>query len=279
MLRDEEKPRTPGSCTPLTRRRGPTPSPSTSATPSPTASPSAGPGLPADEYCITNGAKDELACYDTEAEATEVLEGATSEVTERFWNVTPTVAEPEPTRSPDPMRAAPRRDRHPDPYGVASSVGVDLYRQLDLNGAERCPTAWRARRRQRRRWRDRGPRRHRAILRRERQGEDLGCYLTQEAADKRQRETGQERLLNVIGTTARWRNARPSRSSRRRTRVPDAPRDLWHGSRAADPRVRAGALDGEEVVYLDGQLGTGNKVRLGPVIITGANFEDASAAP
>ena len=35
------------------------------------------------------------------------------------------------------------------------------------------------------------------------QGQDLGCYTTQSAAAERQRETGQQHLLELIGQTAR----------------------------------------------------------------------------
>lgn len=256
-----------------------TPSSSASATPSPTASPSAGPAPPADEYCITNGAQEELACYDTEAEATEVLEGATSEVTERVWNVTPTVAEPEPTPSPDPDATSTPTPTS-TPTASPSPSGVDLYRQLDLSGAEQLPNRLETK-----------AEAEDALAAIEvrnvterycvvsAQGEDLGCYLTLEAAERRQRETGQERLLNVIGTTARLEE--------RQTLEIVAPTDPRYQSlpvtcgteaELRTPRCEPGALDDEEVVYLDGQLGTGNKVRLGPVIITGANFEDASAA-
>lgn len=258
-----------------------TPSPSASATPSPTASPSVGPTLPADEYCITNGAKEELACYDTEAEATQVLEGATSEVTERFWNVTPTVAEPEPTPSPEPdASGTPTPSPPPTPTASPSPSGVDLYRQLDLNGAEPLPNRLESRKKAEEAL---AAIEVRAVTERfcvvSAQGEDLGCYLTQEAADKRQRETGQERLLNVIGTTARLEERQtleiiPPTDPRYQT----LPVTCGTESELRTPECEPGALDGEEVVYLDGQLGTGNKVRLGPVIITGANFEDASAA-
>jgi preprotein translocase subunit SecD len=256
-----------------------TPSASASASATPSATPSTGPALPADEYCITNGAQDELACYDTEAEATEVLDGTESKITEREWNVTPTVPEPEPTPTPTPS-ADPSATESPTPTPTPSSSpspsGQDLYGQLDLNGAEPLPNGLETK--------GEAEDALAAIEVRDvterycvvsSQGEDLGCYLTQDAAAKRQRETGQERLLNVIGTTARLEERQtlevilPTDP-----RYPTTPLTCFTEAELRSAECEPGALDDEEVVYLDSQE---NKVRLGPVIITGANLDQATA--
>lgn len=248
------------------------PTPSASASASPTSSPSTGPALPADEYCITNAGKDELACYDSEAEATEVLEGTRSTVTERVWNVTPTEPEPEP--SPDASETP-----TPTPSASSTPAGQDLYGQLDLSGAEPLPDGYRTKA---------GAEEALAAIEvrdvTERycvvssQGQDLGCYLSEDAAARRQRETGQERLLSVIGTTARLEERQtleiiPPTDPRYDT----TPLTCFTETQQRSPECEPGALDDEEVVYLDGELGVGNKVRLGPVIITGANLDDATA--
>jgi preprotein translocase subunit SecD len=257
-----------------------TPSASGSASPTTaTGSPSTGPATPADEYCITNAASEELACYDTQAEAQEVLDGSTSEVTERVWNVTPTVPEPTPTPTPTATPSV-SASVSPTPSTSPSPAGTDLYQQLDRSGAEPLPSGFETK----------GEAQQaldgievQEVTERycvvSSQGEDLGCYLTESTAIKRQRETGQERLLNVIGTTARLEERQtleiiPTTDPRYQT----TPLTCGTEAELRSAECEPGALDDEEVVYLDGPLGQGNKVRLGPVIITGANFENASAA-
>jgi preprotein translocase subunit SecD len=106
-------------------------------------------------------------------------------------------------------------------------------------------------------------------------GENLGCYVSRTAAEERQQETGQQRLLDVIGTTARLEE--------RPTIAIVTAGDPTYGTLAvtcgtpeeeATPRCAAGALDDEEVVYLDTD---GNKVQLGPLILDGSNVERATA--
>ncbi len=107
------------------------------------------------------------------------------------------------------------------------------------------------------------------------QGEDLGCYTTQEAATERQRETGQQRLLALIGKTARLEE-RPTleivapSDPRYQTTALTCQTQVEQDSKAC----QGDAQDANEVWYQDRQ---GNKVHLGPVTITGGNITSAQA--
>jgi preprotein translocase subunit SecD len=107
-------------------------------------------------------------------------------------------------------------------------------------------------------------------------GEDLGCFLANEKAQARLQETGQERLLQVIGTTARLEQR-------------EVIEELIPGSEAYDATpVTCGtpaeretdacsfdALKDEDVVFL-GQDGE-TKYKLGPVLLTGDAIRRAAA--
>ncbi|GIV00283.1 MAG: protein translocase subunit SecD [Actinomycetota bacterium] len=99
-------------------------------------------------------------------------------------------------------------------------------------------------------------------------GKELGCFLTRERAQARLQETGQERLLEVIGTTARL--------EQREVLGVLAPGDpdydatpVTCGTEAerATPACSDEALRDQTVVFLgrDGKT----KYKLGPVLITG----------
>ena len=107
-------------------------------------------------------------------------------------------------------------------------------------------------------------------------GQDLGCYTTQSAAAERQRETGQQHLLELIGQTARLEErptieivtpADPRFQSIQLTCQTDVER--------ASKACAGAAQDGNEVWYPDEQ---GDAVHLGPVTITGGNITNARAA-
>jgi protein-export membrane protein SecD/preprotein translocase SecF subunit len=259
------------------------PSASATATPSSTASPSAsptvGPGGAFDEYCLTDFANEDLACYDSQAEAQAVLDGLTPEVTEREWCIAPEVAEPEPTSTPTPTEtptgtgtssasATPSVTESPsptaeerfgqltdatDPLPCAFDTKADAEAGLGDTAVEHVTERF-------------------CVV--SSQGEDLGCFVDRAAAEERQRETGQQRLLGVIGQTARLEE--------RATLEIVSPQDPRYATLATtcgtpeeqeSEECKGSALDDQEVVYLDGE---GNKVRLGPVIITGGNIEQAS---
>jgi preprotein translocase subunit SecD len=107
-------------------------------------------------------------------------------------------------------------------------------------------------------------------------GEGLGCFLDRESAEARLQETGQERLLQVIGETARLEQrevlgvltpADPNYASTPLTCGTEAERETEACSFEA--------LRNENVVFKDRDDET--KYQLGPVEITGEAIDRASA--
>jgi preprotein translocase subunit SecD len=111
------------------------------------------------------------------------------------------------------------------------------------------------------------------------QDEDLGCFTSKTAAADRQRETGQQQLLNIIGQTARLEE--------RQTLQIVPPTDPQFASiqltcstleEQAKKECQGSAQDGNDVWYASQAAGEqGAKVNLGPVIITGGNMTKATA--
>jgi protein-export membrane protein SecD len=106
--------------------------------------------------------------------------------------------------------------------------------------------------------------------------QQLGCFLSRDDAEARLQETGQERLLQVIGQTARLEfrevlevltPATPGYDS--------APVDCATPAEAATDECSFEGLRGREVVFLhrDGET----KYRLGPVELTGDAIDSATA--
>jgi preprotein translocase subunit SecD len=264
----------------------PTPSPpatvgpSTTASASGTPSPSAGPVPPASSYCLTDPDGAQPLCRDTKADAQTELNGLKSVVTSRTFclspsSVPPSVSPPSPSVSPSPSPSV-GPSPSPSPSASPSPSGIEAFQKLDTKGADALPCDYESR--------------ELAVAALasvtvdhietrscvvSSVGEDLGCYLSLSAAQQRQRETGQQRLLDVIGTTARLEE-RPTIS----VISPQAPEFALVPVTCGTPEEQAtleckgGAQDGNEVVYLDE---SGNKVRLGPVILTGANVKRATA--
>jgi preprotein translocase subunit SecD len=107
-------------------------------------------------------------------------------------------------------------------------------------------------------------------------GQDLGCFLSRDGAEARLQETGQERLLQVIGQTARLEQrevldvlvpADPDYAS--------FPVTCGTATERETPECSEEALAGLEVVFLDRDGET--KYRLGPVEITGEAIDGATA--
>ena len=107
-------------------------------------------------------------------------------------------------------------------------------------------------------------------------GENLGCFLSRESAEARLQETGQERLLQVIGQTARLEEREVLS-----TLVPSDPDyssvPLTCGTETErqTPECSEEALAELEVVFLDRDGET--KYKLGPVEITGEAIDGATA--
>jgi protein-export membrane protein SecD len=257
---------------------GPKPEPtsSTSATPSPsaTASPSAGPSPAASAYCLTQATGERIRCFETRAKAEDAKDALEVRVTERSYCILPAPPEPSPTPTPS-LSASPSAT--PSPSASASpSPSPATFADLDLSEAEPLPC-------------ELGSREDAdgaldaiEIVHEEERfcvvssvGEQLGCSVRRDEAVDLQRQSGQERLLRVIGETARLEE-RPVLEI-----VPASdPRPVTCGTQEERDRPRCAhdALEDEEVVY-PGPIGQGQvaKFVLGPTVITGEDFDSASA--
>ena len=105
--------------------------------------------------------------------------------------------------------------------------------------------------------------------------EDLGCFIDRTAAEERQRSTGQQRLLDVIGQTARLEQrpvlaivppGDPAYATTPVTCATESDRERRSCSFSA--------LESEEVVYEDE---VGNRYRLAPAVIAGGDVAEANA--
>jgi protein-export membrane protein SecD len=261
---------------------------SASASPSPTAS--QGPGSKLGEYCLTDFSNTELKCYQDYAAAQAAFKSMTTKVTKTSWCIsapgttptsegaagsTPTPApagKAKPSSGPSPTpssSAAPSSSPKPSPaetaYGKLDTTGSstlpcdytskqDAQAGLDALSVQHVTTQY-------------------CVV--SSQGEDLGCYTSQDAASERQRETGQESLLQLIGKTARLEE--------RPTLEIVTPSDPTYQSiqltcqaaQAETKQCQGGANDSTEVWYPDQN---NDYVHLGPVVITGANITSATAS-
>ncbi len=108
-------------------------------------------------------------------------------------------------------------------------------------------------------------------------GKNLGCYLTRERAQARLQETGQERLLQIIGTTARLEQREvlatlaPSSPDYGTTPVTCPP------SLAQTPECSFEALRDQTVTFLGVGQDESTKYKLGQVLITGDAIKKATA--
>ena len=254
----------------------PEPTPSTSATPSPsaTASPSAGPSPAASAYCLTQATGEQIRCFGTRAKAEDAKDALEVTVTERSYCVLPAPPEPSPTPSPS---ASASPSASPSASASASpSPSPATFADLDLSEAEPLPCELGSREEAD------GALGAIEIVHEEERfcvvssvGEQLGCSVRREEAVDLQRQSGQERLLRVIGETARLEERPvleivPASDPRPVTCGTQEERDL--------PRCAHDALEDEEVVY-PGPIGQGQvaKFILGPTVITGEDFDSASA--
>ena len=254
------------------------PSASASASTSPSASPSAGPSPAASAYCLTAPTGDRIGCFKSRADAEDAKDALEIEVTERTFCIVPTPPEPSPTPSPSSTAtpsASPSASASPSP-SPSPSPSAATFADLDLSGAEPLPC-------------ELGSREDAEdalaaidVVHEEDQfcvisstGQRLECSVRRDRAEELQRQSGQERLLRVIGETARLEERRvleivPATDPRPVTCGTEEERDL--------PRCSFDALTNEEVVY-PGPVGNGQfaKFVLGPVVISGEDFDKAEA--
>ncbi len=248
------------------------PSASASATPSVSSSPSPGPSPAASAYCLTAPTGDRIGCFKTRAQANAANEALKVEVTERSYCVVPAPPEPSPTPTPS-ATASPSASASPSP---SPSPAAATFADLDLSNADPLPCGLGSR--------DEADDALAAIevVHEEQQfcvisstGRKLECSVTRDQAEDLRRQSGQERLLRVIGQTARLEERSvlevvPASDPRPITCGTEEERDL--------PRCSFDALANDEVVY-PGPVGNGQvaKFVLGPVVIGGEDFESAAA--
>jgi preprotein translocase subunit SecD len=242
---------------------------SASASASSSVSPSAaGPGSTAGEYCLTDFNRVELHCYPDYATAQAAYKSMTTKVTETQWCIaSPTSPSANASTTPSASASA-----------ATAKDPATAYQGLDQTGSSSLPVCNYASKAEADKalaaWSSEHLTTRYCVV--SSQGEDLGCFTTQAAAEERQRETGQQRLLALIGKTARLEERPtieivPSTDPRFQTINPSCQTPEEQDSKVCEN----GAQDANEVWYPDK---AGNKVHLGPVTITGANITRAQAS-
>jgi protein-export membrane protein SecD len=254
----------------------PSASTSPSASPSSSASPSAGPSPGASAYCLTASTGDQIGCFKSRAKAEDAKDALKIEVTKRAYCLVPVAPEPSPTPSPS-ATAAPSASASASASPSASpSPTPATFADLDLSGADPLPCNLGSREEAD------GALTAITVVHEGQQfcvlssvGKQLGCSVTRDRAEDLRRQSGQERLLRVIGETARLEERRvleavPVTDPRPITCGTAEERDL--------PRCSFDALRSKEVVY-PGPIGNGQvaKFVLGPVVISGEDFKKAAA--
>ena len=225
-------------------------------------------------YCLTQATGEQIRCFETRAKAEDAKDALEVTVTERSYCILPAPPEPSPTPSPS---ASASPSASPSASASASpSPSPATFADLDLSEAEPLPCELGSREEAD------GALGAIEIVHEEERfcvvssvGEQLGCSVRRDEAVDLQRQSGQERLLRVIGETARLEE-RPVLEI-----VPSSdPRPVTCGTQEERDRPRCAhdALEDEEVVY-PGPIGQGQvaKFVLGPTVITGEDFDSASA--
>jgi preprotein translocase subunit SecD len=251
-----------------------TPSASASASPSASGSPTTSGG-----FCLTDPTGEELSCFDTRKQAQSAQKDLQVQVTERTYCVTDagaTSGATEAEASPSPSAGGKAKASPSASPSVSPSASTSAYSSLDRSGAEALPCGLAAK-----------SEADDALAGMQvteetveycvisSGGQDLGCFIDRDSAEEQQRATGQQRLLDVIGQTARLEE-RPVIAV-----IP--PSDPSYASTAVTCPTAADretdecsfqALEGKEVVYQDEQQ---NKYRLAPSVISGSDISKATA--
>ena len=244
---------------------------------SPSAGPSASPTPPGAGSCIVDSTGQELACYPTKKAAQAAQKGLTTEVALSKYCVT-APATSAPTASPSASPSGPKATGSPSAGASPSATpSPSAFSTLNRDGAPAPPCGLSSKA---------SADAALAGITASKEdteycvvsaaGQDLGCYISKNDAETKQRETGQDRLLAVIGKTARLEQRQvlaaivqgdPSFATTQVT-CPTPAEQLT-------PKCASDALAGQEVVYPD-QTGT-TKYRLGPVVINGNDVTKATA--
>jgi preprotein translocase subunit SecD len=257
-------------------------SPTATSSASASASPTAGPPQGASQYCLTDFSNTELRCYSSRAAAESARKGITSQVTKSSWCIQAPTSSSSPSPTPTPSASATPSPKKASPSASASaspSAAPDpaaAYAQLDTKTAEPLPCDYAGKAEAQQAldgWTAAHVTTQFCVV--SSQDEDLGCYTTQAAAQQQKQATGQQKLLETIGKTARLEERQtleivPSTSPQ----AASIQLTCQKQEELATPACSAKALDQSEVWYPDQQ---GDYVHLGPVIITGGNITKASA--
>jgi preprotein translocase subunit SecD len=246
------------------------------------ASPSASPSADAsakDSFCFTDATGKQSSCFHTKKEADTALKGLTVEVTEQSYCVVDTggtdavdASSASPSASPSAGKeasgsASPSDSPSPAPSG---------YSQLDRSGAEPLPCQ------QETKAEAQQALDAISVSKQDTQycvissaDQNLGCFIDRASAEEQQRATGQQRLLDVIGQTARLEE-RPVIAVIPASDPSFASTPVTCGTEAERQQddCSPNALASQEVVYLDEN---GNKFRLGPSVISGGDISKATA--
>jgi protein-export membrane protein SecD len=266
---------------------------STSEIPSPSPTTSQGPGSKLGAYCLTDISNTELKCYADFAAAQAAFKSMTTKVAQTSWCIsapgTTESTSPAPTPTPAPAGKekptstpsaaggnGPGATPSASPAGPATTPAETAYASLDTSGSSALPCDYTTKQ-EAQTGLDALTVQHvttqYCVV--SSQGADLGCYSTQDAASERQRETGQESLIRLIGQTARLEErptlailtpADPAYQSTTLTCPP---------AQQETKACQGSANDATDVWYPDQN---NDYVHLGPVVITGANITSATAS-
>ncbi|HEY6567539.1 MAG TPA: protein translocase subunit SecD [Actinomycetota bacterium] len=257
--------------------------PKIEATPSASASPGDdAPDAAAEKFCFTSATGTQSSCFPTKKEAEAALKTLTVDVTKQTYCVVDTGAD-----ETDDATLSPSVSPSADPEASASEAASPSassspsptpsgYSQLDRSGAQPLPCQLKT---------EAAAKEGLAAISVSQQDvqycvissadQNLGCFIDQTSAEEQQRATGQQRLLDVIGQTARLEE-RPVISAIGPGDPAFASTPVTCGTEAEQqlPKCAPEALVSEEVVYLDE---AGNKYRLAPAVISGGDIANASA--
>jgi preprotein translocase subunit SecD len=212
--------------------------------------------------CLVSATGEQLECFPTKREAQDAKDALQPEVTERTFCVTDGgVAEepatPTPSATPSPS-AAPTAfstltlGANELPCGLASRSEAQA--AIDAASVQTVDSLF-------------------CVI--SSADRNLGCFIDRPSAEERRRSTGQQRLLDVIGQTARLEQrpvlaiVPPTDPAYAATPV-TCPTD----EEQQTDECSFSALENEEVVYEDD---AGNRYRLGPAVIAGGDIVEANA--
>ena len=256
---------------------------SPSASASSSASPTEAPSATSNEYCLVDTTGAQLACYPSQAAAQTAQKGLTTEVALTKYCITgDTTSTSTPSATPTPSAnatpSAGKAKKSPTPSATASPPPQpSAYSELNQDGATTLPCGLSSK--------ATAEAALKAITVAKEgteycvvssAGQDLGCYITRAAAETKQRETGQDRLLAVIGKTARLEQRQVLSTIPQGDPSFDTTAVTCGTTQEqATPACSFQALADKDVVYLD-KAGT-TKYRLGPVVISGDQVTKATA--